>query len=48
MCIRDRCYLGATVSAQYGLEIGRAELVMAIVEALMGKLGMIILSLIHI
>ena len=31
------CYLGATVSAQYGLEIGRAELVMAIVEALMGK-----------
>ena len=36
------CYLGATVSAQYGLEIGRAELVMAIVEALMGKVGMVI------
>ena len=36
------CYLGATVSTQYGLEIGRAELVMAIVEALMGKVGMVI------
>ena len=40
------CYLGATVSAQYGLEIGRAELVMAIVEALMGKLGMIIFGVV--
>ena len=30
-------YLGATVSAQYTSEIGRAQLVMAIVEALMGK-----------
>lgn len=36
------CYLGATVSAQYGLSVGRAELVMAIVEALLGKAGMII------
>ena len=34
-------YLGATVSAQYTSEIGRAQLVMAIVEALMGKTGMI-------
>lgn len=40
------CYLGATVSAQYGLEIGRAELVMAIVEALMGKAGMIIFGVV--
>ena len=40
------CYLGATVSAQYGLEIGRAELVMAIVEALLGKAGMIIFGVV--
>ena len=40
------CYLGATVSTQYGLEIGRAELVMAIVEALMGKTGMIIFGIV--
>lgn len=40
------CYLGATVSTQYGLEIGRAELVMAIVEALMGKAGMIIFGVV--
>lgn len=40
------CYLGATVSTQYGLEIGRAELVMAIVEALMGKAGMIIFGIV--
>ncbi len=40
------CYLGATVSSQYGLEIGRAELVMAIVEALMGKAGMIIFGVV--
>ena len=40
------CYLGATVSTQYGLEIGRAELVMAIVEALLGKAGMIIFGVV--
>ena len=38
-------YLGATVSAQYTSEIGRAQLVMAIVEALMGKTGMIIFGI---
>lgn len=40
------CYLGATVSTQYGLEIGRAELVMAIVEALLGKAGMVIFGVV--
>ena len=40
------CYLGATVSAQYGLSVGRAELVMAIVEALLGKAGMIIFGVV--
>ena len=39
-------YLGATVTAQYGLEVGRAELIMAIVEALMGKVGMIIFGVV--
>ena len=39
-------YLGATVSAQYTSEIGRAQLVMAIVEALMGKTGMIIFGIV--
>ena len=39
-------YLGATVSAQYTNEIGRAQLVMAIVEALMGKTGMIIFGIV--
>ena len=39
-------YLGATVTAQYGLEVGRAELIMAIVEALMGKAGMIIFGVV--
>ena len=36
-------YLGATVSAQYTSEIGRAQLVMAIVGALMGKTGICLL-----
>lgn len=35
-------YLGATVSSQYTGAVGRAELIMAIVEALLGKGGMII------
>ena len=35
-------YLGATVSAQYTGSIGRAALIMAIVEALMGKTGVVI------
>lgn len=35
-------YLGATVSGQYTSAVGRAELIMAIVEALLGKGGMII------
>ena len=39
-------YLGATVSAQYTSEIGRAQLVMAIVEALMGKTGMILFGVV--
>lgn len=39
-------YLGATVSAQYTSEIGRAQLVMAIVEALMGKTGMILFGIV--
>ena len=39
-------YLGATVSAQYDQSIGRAQLVMAIVEALMGKTGMIIFGIV--
>ncbi len=40
------CYLGATVSRQYGLEIARADLIMAIVQALMGKAGMIIFGVV--
>ena len=39
-------YLGATVSGQYNGTIGRAQLVMAIVEALMGKVGMILFGVI--
>ena len=39
-------YLGATVSAQYNGTIGRAQLVMAIVEALMGKVGMILFGVV--
>lgn len=35
-------YLGATVSGQYTSAVGRAELIMAIVRALLGKGGMII------
>ena len=35
-------YLGATVSSQYTGTVGRAELIMAIVKALLGKGGMII------
>ena len=40
------CYLGATVSRQYGLDIARADLIMAIVQALMGKAGMIIFGVV--
>lgn len=40
------CYLGATVSGIYGVEIGRAELVMAIVEALLGKVGMVVFGVV--
>lgn len=40
-------YLGATVSTQYsGAEIGRAQLTMAIVEGLMGKVGMVIFAVV--
>lgn len=39
-------YLGATVSGQYNGTIGRAHLVMAIVEALMGKVGMILFGVV--
>lgn len=39
-------YLGATVSGQYNGTIGRAQLVMAIVEALMGKVGMILFGVV--
>ena len=40
-------YLGATVSTQYtGAEIGRAQLTMAIVEGLMGKVGMVIFGVV--
>ena len=39
-------YLGATVSAQYTASIGRAALIMAIVEALMGKTGMVIFGVV--
>ena len=39
-------YLGATVSGQYNGAIGRAQLVMAIVEALMGKVGMILFGVV--
>ena len=38
--------LGATVSAQYTSSIGRAALIMAIVEALMGKTGMVIFGVV--
>lgn len=39
-------YLGATVSSQYTGAVGRAELIMAIVEALMGKGGMVIFGIV--
>lgn len=40
-------YLGATVSTQYSVaEIGRAQLTMAIVEGLMGKVGMVIFAVV--
>ena len=39
-------YLGATVSAQYTSNIGRAQLIMALVEALMGKVGVILFGVV--
>ena len=39
-------YLGATVSTQYTGSIGRAALIMAIVEALMGKTGVVIFGVV--
>ena len=39
-------YLGATVSTQYTGAIGRAQLVMAIVEALMGKVGVVLFGVV--
>ena len=39
-------YLGATVSAQYTSDIGRAQLIMAIIEALMGKVGMVLFGVV--
>ena len=39
-------YLGATVSAQYTSDIGRAQPIMALVEALMGKVGVILFGVV--
>ena len=39
-------YLGATVSAQYTSDIGRAQLIMALVKALMGKVGVILFGVV--
>lgn len=39
-------YLGATVSAQYTARIGRAKLIMTIVERLMGRTGMVIFGVV--
>ena len=39
-------YLGATVSAQYTNDIGRAQLIMIIIEALMGKVGMVLFGVV--
>ncbi len=39
-------YLGATVSTQYTSDIGRAQLIMALVEALMGKVGVILFGVV--
>ena len=39
-------YLGATVSAQYTSDIGRAQIIMALVEALMGKVGVILFGVV--
>lgn len=39
-------YLGATVSAQYTNDIGRAQLIMVIIEALMGKVGMVLFGVV--
>lgn len=39
-------YLGATVSAQYANDIGRAQLIMVIIEALMGKVGMVLFGVV--
>ena len=39
-------YLGATVSTQYTSEIGRAALIMTIVESLLGKAGMVIFGVV--
>ena len=39
-------YLVATVSAQYTSDIGRAQLIMALVEALMGKVGVILFGVV--
>ncbi len=39
-------YLGATLSSQYTSDIGRAQLIMALVEALMGKVGVILFGVV--
>ena len=39
-------YLGATVSGQFTSSVGRAALIMAIVEALMGKTGVVIFGVV--
>lgn len=39
-------YLGATVSTMYTAEIGRAQLIMTIVESLMGRVGMVIFGVV--
>lgn len=40
------CYLGATVSTQYGLEVEQTALIVAITEALLGQTGKVLLAII--
>ena len=40
------CYLGATVSMQYGMEVEQTALIVAITEALLGQTGKILLAII--
>ena len=40
------CYLGATVSTQYGMDVEQTALIVAITEALLGQTGKILLAII--